>query len=119
MLTGMLYYLGVKSIPDAADAIDELSFVNVLNRSTMQIFTKNHERITVTIGPASSDDDFSKGLMILIGGSFTSDEMTEIENLSRLADKPVTKLVAEYVARQAVAMQSQSTSVTHRILGGE
>ena len=73
----------------------------------------------MTIGPASSDDDFSKGLMILIGGSFTSDEMTEIENLSRLADKPVTKLVAEYVARQAVAMQSQSTSVTHRILGGE
>lgn len=117
MLTGMIYYLGVKSIRDAADAIDELSFVNVLNKSTLQIFTKNHDRITVTVGPASKDDDLSKGLMIVIGGSFTSKEMTEIENLSRLADKSITTMVAEFVARQAVDLQSQSKSVTHMILG--
>jgi hypothetical protein len=117
MLTGMIYYLGVKTIQNAADALDKLTFIEVLNRSTLQIYNKHYDRTTVTVGPASKDDDLSKGLMIVIGGSFTSDEMTEIKNLSKLADKSVTTMVAEYIARQAVALQSQGKGTTHMILG--
>lgn len=37
MLTSMDYYLGVKTIENAADAIDELSFINVLDKTTLQV----------------------------------------------------------------------------------
>ncbi len=117
MTTRMNYYLGVKSIQDAANAIDELSFMKVLDKSTLQVQITNIDRIRLTVGPASKDDDLSKGLMIYIGGSFTSGEMNEIEHLSRLADKSVTTMVAEFVAKQAAAIQSQGKSATHMILG--
>ena len=117
MTTRMNYYLGVKSNQDAANAIDELSFMKVLNKSTLQVQNKKGSRIGLRVGPASKDNDRSKGLMIYIGGSFTSDEMNEIKHLSRLADNSVTSMVTEFVARQAVAMQSQGKSDTHMILG--
>ena len=43
--------------------------------------------------------------------------MEEINNLSKLADKSVTTMVAEFVARQAVSMQGKGISATHMILG--
>ena len=113
----MNYYLGVKKIKDAANALDELSFFKVLDVSTMQVRITNDNRIYLRVGPASSDDDMSKGVMIWIGGSFTISEMNEIEKLARLADNSVTTMVAEFVAKQAIAMQSKGASASHRILG--
>lgn len=117
MTTSMNYYLGVKTIQDAANAIDELSFMKVLDKSALQVQITNTDRIKLSVGPASKDNDLSKGLMIYIGGSFTSSEMEEINSLSKLADKSVTTMVAEFVARQAAAMQSKGISATHMIWG--
>ncbi len=106
MTTKMNYYLGVKTLRDAANAIDELSFMKVLDKSTLQVQITNIDRIKLSVGPASKDNNLSKGLMIYIGGSFTPREMEEINLLSKLADESVTTMVAEFVARQAVSMKS-------------
>jgi hypothetical protein len=117
MLEGRIYYLGVMSIQDAASAVDELSFMKVLDPSTMKVQITNMDRIQLAVGPASSDNDFSKGVMITIGGRFTSAEMNEIEGLGRLADTSVTNLVTEFVAKQAKQMVAQGLPGTHMILG--
>ena len=117
MTTKMNYYLGVKTLRDAANAIDELSFMEVLDKSKLQVQITNTDRIKLSVGPASKDNDLSKGCMIYIAGSFISSEMEEINNLSKLADKSVTTMVVEFVARQTVAMKSKGISATHMILG--
>jgi hypothetical protein len=114
--TNMHYYLGVKTIPDAVDAIGKLSFMKVLDKAAVKVQSLTN-RITLAVGPASADDDLSKGLMIYIGGSFTPEEMKEMDNLSVLADKAVTLLVAQYAAKQMIALQSQGKFATHKILG--
>lgn len=77
----MNYYLVVKAIQDAAKAIDTLSFMKVIDPSILSVQITNIDRINLTVGPASKDDDFSKGVMIYIGGRFTPDEMKEIEGM--------------------------------------
>jgi hypothetical protein len=93
------------------------SFIKVLNEETLEIQITGFDRISLTVGPASSDDDLSKGLMIYLGGKFTEGEMNEIRRLGTLADKGVTNMVAVFVAKQAAAMQKQGLSGTHEILG--
>lgn len=116
-MTSMNYYLSVKTIQDAANAIDSLSFMKVLDQSTLQVQITNDDRIKLSVGPAAKDNDFSKGLMIYFGGNFTSDEMHEIEGLAKFVDKSVTSHVAEFVTRQAVDLQSKGISAIHQILG--
>lgn len=113
----MNYYLVVKAIQDAAKAIDTLSFMKVIDPSILSVQITNIDRINLTVGPASKDDDFSKGVMIYIGGRFTPDEMKEIEGMSKHADKSVTRMVAKFVAKQAVSFQNQDKSATHMLLG--
>ena len=108
----MNYYLGVKSLQDAQYAIDKLS-----TGIHSQIQSKG--RIKMTVGPASADNDMTKGVMIWIGGEFTQEEIAEIGNLSGLADKSVTDLIMAFVAKQAVNMRNQGLSSSHTILGQE
>lgn len=110
------YYLGVKTCEDAARAISNLPFVKVLDVPTLRVRV-NTDRIQLTTGPASADDDLSKGVMILIIGNFTQTETDALKNLAGFADKAVTSLVAVFAAKQMVAMQSQGVSAMHVILG--
>ena len=70
MTTNMNYYLGVKTIQDAANALNKLSFMKIIDASTLTVEVANSDRIVFRAGPASKDDDLSKGLMLWIGGSF-------------------------------------------------
>jgi len=116
-MTNANYYLGVETINDAANAIDSLSFMKVLDKATLQVRITNDDRIKLSVGPAAKNDDLSKGLMIYLGGMFTDAEINEIKSLSRLANGRVTNMVAEFVARQAVSLQKQGSFATHIILG--
>jgi len=113
----MNYYLGVKSLANAADAINELFFMKVLDISTFQVQIKNIDHIKMSVGPASSDNDMSKGVMLYIGGKFTPEEMAEISKMSRHSDKFVTEMVSVFVAGQSVMMQNKGISAAHTILG--
>lgn len=117
MTTELNYLLGVRSIEDAARAIDELSFMEVLDIPTAQIKITNIDRINVRIAPVSDDSGLSKGFMVWIGGSFTSSEMDEIERLSRLADKSVTPMVQAFMVSQMIAARRQGMSMTCFVLG--
>jgi hypothetical protein len=59
--TNMNYYLGVKTIPDAVDAIGQLSFIKVLDKAAARVQSLTN-RITLVVGPASAYDDLSKGV---------------------------------------------------------
>lgn len=111
-MTYMNYYLGVQSLQDAQYAIDKLS-------SGIHSQIQSKSRINMTVGPASADNDMTKGVMIWIGGEFTQNEMAEIDSLGGLADNLVTDLVVAFVAKQAVNMRSQDLSSSHTILGQE
>lgn len=117
MLFAKHYYLGVKTIPKAVEAINQLSFMKVLDEETLEVQITGFDRISLTVGPASSDNDLSKGLLIYLGGKFTESEMDEISSLGSLADKNVTKMVAVFVAKQMVTLQKQGSSGIHEILG--
>lgn len=117
MRMNMNYYLGVKTIPDAVNALKNLSFLKVLNASTLEVQVFHSDRMNYVTGPASKDNDLSKGLMIWIGGALTDTECQEIEKLSSHADKTVTDMVSEYVARQIILFNSKGISATHFILG--
>jgi hypothetical protein len=103
----MNYYLGVKTVPDAAKALGRLSFVRVLDPSILKVLVPapHDRRIILQCGPASSDDDLSKGVMILLIGMFTSIEMQEIDLLSNQADPIVTDLIMKFVETKVIPLQ--------------
>lgn len=111
------YYLGVKTVLEAARALGQLPFVKVLDIPTLTTQIMDDDRIVLRCGPASSDNDLSKGVMIWITGRFTPDETVALDRLSGLADPAVTKMVATFVTKQAVDMQRQGIGATHKILG--
>ena len=87
----MNYYLGVKTVTDAANALSDLPFLKVLDKTTLNVEVKGIDRINMRAGPASKDNDLSKGIMIWIGGRFTTDEMNALDKLAVYADKSVTR----------------------------
>jgi hypothetical protein len=117
MTTEMDYFLGVKTVEDAANALDELTFVKILDRSTLHMRLNNIDRMKIMVAPASEDNDLAKGVMIWIGGGFTTSEMSEIENLGRLADMSVTALATTFVAKHVIARQRAGMATTQMILG--
>lgn len=115
MTTNMNYYLGVKSLQVAAQALNSLSFVKILDVSTMRAQITNMNRIEVIVGPAKGED-MSSGVIVCITGSFTDSEMVEIDKLAKFADKSVIPMVAVTVAQTMVALRQQGISGTHKIL---
>ena len=113
MLTIKSYYLGVDSVDTALDAIDTLPFCSVFDRAKAQVQITNIDRIRVMLVPAGD----SEGAIIIITGSFTPEEMLEIETLSQYEHKPLRKEVAEVVAKTVVDLQTKGVSGTHHILG--
>jgi hypothetical protein len=108
----MNFYLGVKNLQDAQTATDELP-------SSIHVQIRDKGRINMVVGPAAADNDMEKGVMLYLGGNFTQEEMSEIYNLGKYADKSVTDLVVTFVAKQAVNMHNQGLSSPHTILGQE
>lgn len=117
MTTPMAYYLGVKTVPDSAAALDKLSFVKILDKRTLHMQVQNVDRINVAVVPLSGSDDLSQGLVICIEGMFTDGEMKEIEGLSELEAASLSAAVTKFVAKMMVARQKEGIFVTQRILG--
>ena len=102
-LTSRNFYLGVASVEAAFNAVDELSFCEVLNRHTGQIRIQNDNRIQVVVGPADGDSVAvrTEDTLLWIGGQFTPDEMAQIEGLAKHSNPRALKKVAVFVAGMA------------------
>lgn len=110
------YYLGVKTLEDAAAALERLSFVRVLDPSTMTLEITGIDRIGVVAAPASVDGDLAKGIALAVFGDLTASECQEVESLAGLADEAVTIMVRDLAARNMVALSKGGYGGVHVVL---
>ena len=110
------YYLGVKTLEDAAAALQRLSFITVLDPSAMTLEITGIDRIGVAAAPASVDGDLAKGVALAVFGDLTASECQEVESLAGLADEAVTLMVRDVCARSMAELSKGGYGGVHVVL---
>lgn len=107
------YYLGVNSIDAAVEAIGSLSFFTVIDKKSAQFKYAHEGRMSVGILPIKDP----VGAVFFVTGTFTTEEMSEIEALAKHEYAPLSEAVSDVVAQTMLDLDKKGLRMTHQILG--